>query len=246
MEKIISIDELNRAVMEGREDVVVDLCKVLEEDDLSNKGTAWTEAWFNGMKTDTTLCYLLPTWGLHYTLKPNCGMTTNGAMSDEELKAACEKDGGTYGDWRMVAGPVGYSWGGTWVGTNAAKVAAADDAKKEAIKEFIRFFTLDEDFLYNYAKTSGDFVSNNTVVDKIVNEGGFPNDLLGGQDHYTIFAEAANLANGAIMTDYDETINNLWDKHCVQPYIKGEKDLDTAIADFKAEVAAAFTNIVVE
>ena len=89
-------------------------------------------------------------------------------------------------------------------------------------------------------------MSNNAVVDKIVAEGGFPNDLLGGQDHYSIFAEAANLANGAIMTDYDETINNLWDKHCVQPYIKGEKDLDTAIADFKAEVAAAFTNIVVE
>lgn len=48
------------------------------------------------------------------------------------------------------------------------------------------------------------------------------------------------------MTDYDETINNLWDSQAVQPYIKGEKDLDTAIADFKAEVAAAFTNITVE
>lgn len=203
----------------------LDMLKIAEEDNLYAKGTAWSETWFAGMK-ENVLCYLLPTWGLHYTLKPNCG--------------------DSYGDWRMVAGPVGYSWGGTWVGANAAKVAAADDAKKAAIKEFIRFFTLDSDFLYNYAKTSGDFVSNNAVVDKIVAEGGFPNDLLGGQDHYTIFAEAANLANGAIMTDYDETINNLWDKHCVQPYIKGEKDLDTAIADFKAEVAAAFTNIVVE
>ena len=32
MEKIISIDELNRAVMEGREDVVIDLCKVLDHE----------------------------------------------------------------------------------------------------------------------------------------------------------------------------------------------------------------------
>ncbi|MBP3428029.1 MAG: extracellular solute-binding protein, partial [Clostridia bacterium] len=98
----------------------LDLCKVLEEDDLSNKGAAWSEVWFNGMKTDTTLCFFLPTWGLHYTLKPNCGLTTNDTMNDEEMKAACEKDGGTYGDWRMVAGPVGYSWGGTWIGANAA------------------------------------------------------------------------------------------------------------------------------
>lgn len=209
----------------------LDMLKIAEEDNLYAKGSAWTETWFAGMK-ENVLCYLLPTWGLHYTLKPNCGGEAVGE--------------GSYGDWRMVPGPVGYSWGGTWVGANAAKVAVADDAKKAAMKEFIRFFTLDEEFLYTYAKASGDFVSNNTVVDKIVAEGGTPNDFLGGQDHYSIFATAANLANGSIMTDYDEKINSLWDEKCVQPYIKGEKDLDTAIADFKAGVAEAFVDIVVE
>ena len=224
----------------------LDLCKVLEEDDLSNKGTAWTEAWFNGMKTDTTLCFLLPTWGLHYTLKPNCGMTTNGAMTDEELKAACEKDGGTYGDWRMVSGPVGYSWGGTWIGANEAKVAAMDDAKKAAVKDFILFFTMNEEFLYPYAKASGDFVGSNAVVDKILAEGGTPNPFLGGQDHYAIFAEAANLANGAIMTDYDEKMNSLWQDYVTTPYSKGEKSLDDAIAEFKAQVTAQFPELIVE
>ena len=112
----------------------LDLAVELEQDDLSNKGGAWSEVWFAGMKTDTTLCFFLPTWGLHYTLKPNCGLTTNDKMTDEEMKAACEKDGGTYGDWRMVPGPVGYSWGGTWIGANNAKVEAASDAKKAAIR----------------------------------------------------------------------------------------------------------------
>lgn len=223
----------------------LDMLKVAEEDNLYAKGSAWTETWFAGMKSGV-LCYLLPTWGLHYTLKPNCAEGANSDMTDEEIAAKSEETNGSFGDWRMVAGPVGYSWGGTWVGANAAKVAAADDNKKAAMKEFIRFFTLDEEFLYSYAKDSGDFVSNNTVVDKIVAEGGTPNPFLGGQDHYSIFATAANLANGSIMTDYDETINNLWDGQAVQPYIKGEKDLETAIADFKAEVAAAFTNITVE
>ena len=224
----------------------LDLAVELEQEDLSNKGAAWTETWFNGMKTDSTLCFFLPTWGLHYTLKPNCGLTTNDKMTDEEMKAACEADGGTYGDWRMVAGPVGYSWGGTWIGANDAKVEAASDAKKAAIKDFILFFTMSEEFLYTYAKDSGDFVGSNAVVDKILAEGGTPNPFLGGQDHYAIFAEAANLANGSIMTDYDEKMNSLWSDYVTTPYSKGEKDLDTAIADFKAAVAAQFPELVVE
>lgn len=224
----------------------LDLIKVLEEDDLSNKGAAWSEIWFAGMKSDSTLCFFLPTWGLHYTLKPNCGYTTNDKMTDAEMQAACEKDGGTYGLWRMTAGPVGYSWGGTWIGANAAKSATWSDAKKAAVKDFIKFFTLDEDFLYQYAKDSGDFVGNQAVVDKIVAEGGTPNPFLGGQDHYGIFAKAATLANGSIMTDYDEKMNSLWDTYVSTPYSKGEKDLDACIADFKAQVTAQFPELVVE
>ena len=30
MEKIINIDEINRAAMEGREDVLIDLCRVFD------------------------------------------------------------------------------------------------------------------------------------------------------------------------------------------------------------------------
>ena len=224
----------------------LDMMKVMEEDDLTNKGAAWTEAWFNGMKSDSTLTFLLPTWGLHYTLKPNCGYTTNGDMNDEQLKAACEADGGTYGDWRMVPGPVGYSWGGTWIGANAAKVAEMSEAKKAAVKDFILFFTMSEEFLYQYAKDSGDFVGSNAVVEKILAEGGTPNPFLGGQDHYSIFAEAANLANGAIMTDYDETMNNYWRDYVTNPYTKGEKELDDCIAEFKAQVSAQFPELVVE
>ena len=121
-----------------------------------------------------------------------------------------------------------------------------DDATKAAVKDFILFFTMSEEFLYTYAKDSGDFVGSNAVVEKILAEGGTPNPFLGGQDHYGIFAEAANLANGAIMSRYDETINGLWDSLVTQPYIKGEKELDDCIAEFKAQVATQITDITVE
>lgn len=223
-----------------------ELCKVLEEDDLTHKGGAWSESWFAGMRGELeTLCFFLPTWGLHYTLKPNCTTGLPAEYTEDDLKATSDANNGTYGLWRMCAGPVGYSWGGTWVGANAAKVAVADDAKKAAIKDVLKFFTLDEDFLYTYAKDTGDFVGNNNVVDKVVSEN-IANPFLGGQDHYAIFAQTANLANGSLMTEYDETINTAWSDFVTTPYTKGEKDLDTCLAEFKAEIASKITNIVVE
>ena len=223
----------------------LDLAAAMEQDSLHHKSYAWSEAWFDGMKTDTTLCYFLPTWGLHYTLKPNCGPTTNGMMTDEELKATCEMDGGTYGDWRVVVGPVGYNWGGTWIGANAAKIEAASAAKKAAIKDFILFFATNEEFQYTFAKDTGDFVSSNKVINRILDEGGTPDLFLGGQDHTAVFAESANLANGTIVTQYDDRMSSLWSDIVVTPYSRGEVDLDVAIADFKAQVAAQFPELII-
>ena len=225
----------------------LDLLKTSYEEDLDAKGAAWTETWFAGMNgTNEVMCYLLPTWGLHYTLKPNCVPGADGSMSDDELKALSDANNGTFGLWRMTNPPVGYSWGGTWVGVNAAKAAAADDAKKAAIKDVINFFTLDDDFLYTYAKDSGDFVGSKAVVDKIVAEGGTPNPFLGGQDHYGMFAEAAVIASGKTWTEYDETMDSLWNDEVTLPYIRGEKSLDDALAGFKAAVSARFAGIEVE
>jgi hypothetical protein len=183
------------------------------------------------MKTDATMAYFLPTWGLHYTLKPNSGG---------------EKPGeGTYGDWRMVAGPVGYSWGGTWLAANATKVAAASEAKKAAIKELINYITLDYDFLKQYAKESGDFVSNIQVAKDVVAEGGTPNDFLGGQDHYAAFAESSMLISDST-TGYDGVMNSLFQNFVLNPYLNGEIEMDDAIENFKNEVRAAYSDIVVE
>ena len=216
-----------------------ELCKVMEEDDLTQKSGAWNETWFGGMRGDLeTLTYLLPTWGLHYTLKPHCCEGADTAANDEELAKMSEEKNGTFGDWRMVAGPVGYSWGGTWMGANAAKVALADDAKKAAIKDVIYFFTLNEDQLLQYAKDSGDFVGSSTAVEKYLAEGEHPNPFLGGQDHYAVFAQAAALARGDLLTKYDNDINGWWDTYVTTPYTKGEKSYDECIADFIAQVQA--------
>ena len=223
-----------------------DLVYTLEQEDLTQKAGAWGETWFAGMRGDVeTLCYFLPTWGLHYTLKPNCVSGADGSMSDEEIAALSEANGGTYGDWRMVAGPVGYSWGGTWIGANAAKVAKMDDATKKAVHDLIYFFTLNEEWLLQYAHDSGDFVGSNAAVEAYLAEGEHPNPFLGGQDHYAIFAEAANLADGSLMTEYDETINTAWNDYVTEPYTHGEVDRETALQNFKEQIKVLLPSITV-
>ena len=223
-----------------------ELVKTMYQDDLTQKAGAWGETWFAGMRGDIeTLCYFLPTWGLHYTLKPNCvaGWDAENPDSEENIKNATEN--GTYGDWRITDGPVAYSWGGTWMGINAAKAATADDAKKAAMHDLIKFFTLDDDFLTQYAADSGDFVGSAKAVETILANGGTPNPFLGGQDHYAIFAEGASLANGSLMTEYDEKCNNAWNDLVVEPYIHGEKTREEAIQAFKDELASQLEGVAI-
>ena len=227
-----------------------ELCKTLYENKLTQQAGAWGEVWFAGMQGATeTLCYFLPTWGLHYTLKPNCvagGFSTTSAEEEAKLQKLSEENNGTYGDWRMIAGPCAYSWGGTWIGVNAGKLAKASDAKKAAMYDLIKFVTLDQDFLYQYAIDSGDFVGNKAVVDKYLAEGERPNPFLGGQDHYKLFADYVSLTNVDILNYYDNKINDAWSKFVTTPYETGEKTLEEAIEGFKKEVAAAITDITVE
>ncbi len=175
-------------------------------------------------------------------------MTARGDAADEDpLKKLSYEKGGTYGDWRMVGGPVGYSWGGTWIGVNPAKLASASEAKKKAMHDLIQFVTLDKDFLYQYAIDSGDFVGNRSVVDKYLADGERPNPFLGGQDHYKIFSEIVSLANVDILSPYDATINNAWTNFVTTPYETGENDdLDALLENFKKEVAAVITTITVD
>lgn len=71
----------------------MDLCKTLHDEGLEAKTSQWALGWFEAMKDELenengksirTFCYFLPTWGLHYILKPNSGNTD--------------------GDWAMIQG----------------------------------------------------------------------------------------------------------------------------------------------
>lgn len=199
--------------------------KMFRDLGIDGKQQQWTEGWFAGMKDAlksadgqpvSVFGYLLPTWGLHYVLKPNAGTTA--------------------GDWAMCQGPVPYFWGGTWV-------AAYDKSpNKDLALKFIQFMTTNEQFLTEWAKATGDLVSNTKVVDKIKNN--YSESFLGGQNHYSAFAEMAKNINAKILTGYDQDIESIFQDQ-MENYVSGKKDLDTTIADFKAAVKNQYPDLIV-
>lgn len=194
----------------------MDACKLLKDKGYEGRQGQWAEGWFAGMKGELkdekgnaveVFSYFLPTWGLHYVLKPNAPATS--------------------GDWAMIKGPANYRWGGTWV-------AAYKNTKvpNRAI-EFIKYVATDDAFLTKWAKDTGDLVSNNTVVNAIKDT--YSEPFLGGQNHYAEFAAMANGVDGKLTQGTDQAIEAIWGD-AVGSYVNGEKSKDQAIADFKEQV----------
>ena len=201
-----------------------DLSKQLKDGKLHNDTQDWSDAWFADMKDEGPqgiFGFFGPAWLINYTLAPNCGGEAVGE--------------GTYGDWAVCEPPIGFFWGGTWV------LANKDSSKKEAVGKIIDWITLDctEDGLqYKWANGTlngeggtKDCVASGTVM--AMSDGSL--DFLGGQNMFDIFVPANQYANGKNLTQYDETINSYW-RDQVREYTSGNKDKETAIADFKTNV----------
>ncbi len=196
----------------------MELSKTFRDKGYEGRVGQWSEGWFAGMKGDLrdeqgnakeVFGYLLPTWGLHYTLKPNAPDTT--------------------GDWGMIEGPSAWRWGGTWVG------AYKDTKSPELAKDFIKYVATDDVFLEKWANATGDVVSNINVVNKIKDT--YSDAFLNGQNHYTVFAELAKNVDGKLTQGTDQVIDAMFSEATVA-YVLGEKSMDKALADFKAQVAA--------
>lgn len=195
----------------------MDMCKLLKDKGYEGRQGQWAEGWFAGMKGELkdekgneveVFSYFLPTWGLHYVLKPNAPDTT--------------------GDWAMCAGPAAYRWGGTWV-------AAYKNTKvPELAKEFIKYVATDDSFLERWAKDTGDMVSNNNVINKIKDT--YQEPFLGGQNHYAAFAAMANNVDGKLTQGTDQAIEGIFGE-ATAAYINGEKSKEDALADFADQVS---------
>ena len=212
--------------VDAKREAFLDLSMSLTENGYSNQTQDWQDGWFADMKgvgEKPCFGFFGPAWLINYTLAPNCGGEAVGE--------------GTYGDWAICPPPVGFFWGGTWLLANTN----SSDAKKAGVAELIHWITLDcttDGLQYMWANGTlngeggtKDAVASATVM--AMSNGEL--DFLGGQNMFDVFVPANDYANGSNLTQYDETINQIW-RDQVRQYTAGEKDRATALADFRTQV----------
>lgn len=208
----------NELVIDDQVYEMLDTAKLMIDEGLMLDVEAEGEEYFAGMNSDEIFGYTLPTWALHFWLKPNAENTA--------------------GDWRMVQGPATYFRGGTWIGM------LDNSDMKEAASELITFVGTSDEFLTSWAEDTGDVVSNEAVVESIRDD--YSDEFLGGQNHYGAFADTVGDINTDIITEYDQEINSLFLDHALTPYSKGEVELEEAMDNFKAQIQNAYPDLVIE
>lgn len=200
----------------------MDVSYILENEDLTQKTTTWTDEWNAGPSTDSVLGYFGCTWFLHWTIKANCGGEKVGE--------------GTYGLWNMCQGPAPYYWGGTWLG------ATQNCADKELAGLIMKTLCCDTEVMTKMSEETLDYVNNKTAMQTLSDEGKGAYDFLGGQDFIKVFSPLAEDVDVSWMSAYDLKINDLFGPQLEQ-YQLGEKDKETAIKDFETAVAEAYPTL---
>ncbi|HEY4692752.1 MAG TPA: extracellular solute-binding protein [Bellilinea sp.] len=237
-------------------DKMVETVKIFRDNGYEAKATQWQEGWFAGMNDSLKdaegnakkiFSYFLPTWGLPYVLAPNA-TSADGAST-------------TVGDWAVITGPLPYQWGGTWLGV------MKDTKQAELAREFVRFCTLDEENLTNWAtgvytneylkaidpnvpddqyQAAGDFVGSQVVVEKITAsfDDSELSKFLGGQNSYGGFAAAAPTVNARLMQGSDDAIQRALNDP-LNSYLEGTVTLDEMWTLWKDAVRNEFPELII-
>ncbi|MDR3318846.1 MAG: ABC transporter substrate-binding protein [Clostridiales bacterium] len=175
--------------------------------------------WYVDMSQNKVFGYFLPTWGLHFDLKPNASATA--------------------GDWGLIQGPAQYFHGGTWLS------GYKDSANKEGIEKLLNYIIFNEDFLEEWAENTGDFLSNKRVVDKIKDD--YTEPFLGGQNHYLMFSQMVDNIAARNITGSDSAINGIF-KEVAIAYSLQDADVKTkeaALERFKIYFTDSFPTLTV-
>jgi ABC-type glycerol-3-phosphate transport system substrate-binding protein len=200
----------------------MEVAKEMRENRIEAGAGTWSPPWFSSMADGTVFAFILPTWGLHYVLKPNAEPEANAGEAEFS------------GDWGLATPPASYSWGGTWIGINR------NSKNKQLAWELVKFIGSNPEFQEFWAKETGDFVANTDVINKI--KGDFSEPFLGGQNHYAYFAEEVSKIDVSFIGPWDFQIQNAWGDE-VELYANGQKTMDEAIESFKTAVMDIIPNL---
>ena len=94
-----------------------------------------------------------------------------------------------------------------------------------------------------YAIDKSDFLCLIPVIEKMVEN--YQDPWCNGQNTFAFFNEEAQKIDASMVTEYDDSINNLL-LEAVALYVEGVATKEDAIQSLKDDVANAFPNLIVE
>lgn len=200
----------------------MEIAREMRENRIEAGASTWSPPWFSSMADGSVFSYILPTWGLHYVMKPNAEPDAH--AGEVEFR----------GDWGLAVPPAPYSWGGTWIGINR------NSRQKDLAWAFVEFVGSNPQFHEQWARSTGDFVSNMEVLNRI--KGDFSDPFLAGQNHYQFFYDQVQQVDVSFIGPWDFQIQNAWGDQ-VELYVNGQKTMDQAIADFEVAVRDFLPNV---
>ena len=194
-----------------------DTAKTIADNGYDIHADPWSAEWTAAVEGDEVFCYVLPTWGYQFLVKPN-------AVN-------------TMGKWGLCQGPVPYVKGGTWLGV------ASNSQHKDLAWAFVQYVTCNADALQAYAAQYGEYVSNKAADAALAQQPG--EEVLAGQNLYAFYNEQMAKLPNDCMTAYDQQINSAY-LTAVKAYAYDGMSLEDALAQFKADVLNAYPDLVVE
>ncbi len=194
----------------------MDMAKTISENGYDLNADPWSGEWFAAVEGDDTFCYVLPTWGYQFVVKPS-------AVN-------------TIGKWALAEGPVPYVKGGTWLGIYK------DSPNKQLAWRFLEYVCCNTEAQQAYSMEYGEYVSLKSADTALAEGEG--EEVLGGQNLYAFFNDQMSKIPNDLMTPYDGQINNAF-LSAVKAYATGAMTKDEAITTFKEDVTTAYPDIAV-
>ncbi len=196
------------------------VAKQIRDNGYDAKLSDWSGPFFEAMNTSPAdakvFVYGWPTWGLHFVLSGQAE---------------------SMGDWGITSSPNPWSWGGTWLGVYR------NSTNKAAAWAFIEMLTQDKEYMTDYAQRTGDFMSNITVVENIMDT--FSSETLSGQNQYDFFYNQAQYVDGSAIAGEDFQIGVIL-AQLVNEYLEGSFTYDEVIEELKERVKSAYPSISIE
>jgi len=174
----------------------------------------WAPEWIAAVEGNDTFCYVLPTWGYQFVVKPAANKTK--------------------GQWGLAEGPVPYVKGGTWLGIYK------NSPRKNMAWAFLEYVTCNVDAQKAYAAEYGEYVALKAVNEALAREKG--EEVLAGQNLFQFYNTQMGKIPNNLMTPYDLSLDNAF-LSATKAYAVGNLSKDRAVQQFKEDALTAYPEL---